>query len=469
MEYETPTPLRTGSATVDPTRTSITILSTTPAVIHSYSKLNTWFTLINSTGFRSISGQSSNGAKRTIIKEPQLTDRHYIERLLALECVPEYGGPPLLFTNWHDKPLWNDCNLLATRWACAGCLRLLPYYHFQYKFLAEVIWRKPMLGTPATKTITSWEPTNTPTGGVATTPPADGGGSIQARYNLIVGDILATPPFVLLGQYRAHGLAYFNGITEFGSNRHYRKCNGCLFKNGVFNDATITSHNGIYGTESFPIISIENHMISSPLDRYFPGILDTMQQGRPFKRFYQGFRKPWTLWMARCPRCDKWQELRAFRIGAGAGEVAGGRPGLEAWEPTMGRLTWDGVILTQEVFEKAYCNACFVAENGRHALAEYLGRWFVFLVEQQPHDVQSELLHEAGKFPRNSGALIDGNKVTAWNWQILDIHFLRCSGQSPWHLSSCFQSLYKDWLDICGENDYAFLDNPNIGSHMQYV
>ncbi|RYC85483.1 hypothetical protein BFJ63_vAg11583 [Fusarium oxysporum f. sp. narcissi] len=213
MEYETPTPLRTGSATVDPTRTSITILSTTPAVIHSYSKLNTWFTLINSTGFRSISGQSSNGAKRTIIKEPQLTDRHYIEHLLALECVPEYGGPPLLFTNWHDKPLWNDCNLLATRWACAGCLRLVPYYHFQYKFLAEVIWRKPMLGTPATKTITSWEPTNTPTGGVATTPPADGGGSIQARYNLIVGDILATPPFVLLGQYRAHGLAYFNGIT----------------------------------------------------------------------------------------------------------------------------------------------------------------------------------------------------------------------------------------------------------------
>jgi len=161
--------------------------------------------------------------------------------------------------------------------------------------------------------------------------------------------------------------------------------------------------------------------------------------------------------------------LRAFRIGAGAGEVAGGRPGLEAWEPTMGRLTWDGVILTQEVFEKAYCNACFVAENGRHALAEYLGRWFVFLVEQQPHDVQSELLHEAGKFPRNCGALIDGNKVTAWNWQILDIHFLRCSGQSPWHLSSCFQSLYKDWLDICGENGHAFLDNPNIGSHMQYV
>ncbi|KAK2136220.1 hypothetical protein NOF04DRAFT_1338378 [Fusarium oxysporum II5] len=311
--------------------------------------------------------------------------------------------------------------------------------------------------------ITSWEPTDTPTGSVATTPPADGGRSIQARYNLIVGDILSTPPFVLFGQYRAHGLAYFDGITfidfrqriietpddirqrlwwnmilmqnrEFGSNRHYRKCNRCLFKNGVFNDATITSHNG-----------------------------------RPFKRFYQGFRKPWTLWMARCPRCEKWQELRAFRIGAGAGEVAEGRPGLEVWEPTMGRLTWDGVILTQEVFEKAYCNACFVAENGRHALAEYLGRWFVFLMEQQPHDVQSELLHEAGKFLRNSGALIDENKVTAWNWQILDIHFLRCSGQSPWHLSSCFQSLYRDWLDICGENGHAFLDNPNIGSHMQYV
>ncbi|KAF4439422.1 hypothetical protein FACUT_4177 [Fusarium acutatum] len=298
-----------------------------------------------------------------------------------------------------------------------------------------------MPGSPATKTITSWEPGLGRIARVVTplTPlPADGGRSIQDRYNLIVGDILATSPFELFHQIRTHNLDHFDGMhsgefygrisqnpddirqrlwwnmismqnSEFGSSRHHRKCNACQFKNRVFKDATIASHSGMYGTERFPIISIENHMITSPLDRYFPGVLDTMQQGRPFKRFYQGFQKPWTLWMARCPRCAKWQELRAFRFGAGAG------PGFQAWEPTKGRLTWDGVILTQEVLDKACCNACFEAENGPDALAEYLGRWFVFLVEQQPNDVQSELLFEAGKFVTNYGAMIDSNKVTAWN------------------------------------------------------
>ncbi|KAF5571519.1 hypothetical protein FPHYL_265 [Fusarium phyllophilum] len=371
----------------------------------------------------------------------EVEERQRIERLLALECIPKHGGSPTLFTNWYDKPAWHQRDRLEARWACTGCMRLRPYYRFQYKFLSEVIWRKPMPGSPRTNVFTSWEPTQR---GVAAqiTPSADGGRSLQDCYQAIVGDIFRYHPAYLLTLYQFHQVGYMAGFTVrdlqqmilfnpqelrrrlrlsliamensgvFGSDRYFRKCIECQFKSDVFNNATIASHNGLYGTEKFPIISIENHLISSPLDRYFPGILESLQQGRPRGRFYNGYPKLWPVWMARCPRCAKWKELSVFRIGAGAGGLPGRE--LESWEPAVGRLTWDGVILTQDVFEKARCNECFMKQNGRIALADYLGRWFQFLVEQQPDDVQSELLEAVQTFMA-SGVLLNHPQATAWS------------------------------------------------------
>ncbi|EWG36105.1 hypothetical protein FVEG_14620 [Fusarium verticillioides 7600] len=45
------------------------------------------------------------------------------------------------------------------------------------------------------------------------------------------------------------------------------------------------------------------------------------------------------------------------------------------------------IRLTQEIFDKACCNACFIEENGRSTLADYLFHWFAFLVGLQPNDV----------------------------------------------------------------------------------
>lgn len=429
--------------------------------------------------------------------------QQFIERLLALECLPGHGGSLLPFTKCHGRPLWSDPGVLKTqtrpRWACTGCKRLLPYYHFQYKFLAEVIWQKPPTATPAIRTITSWEPGLGRIARAVTplTPlPADGGRSIQDRYNLIVGDILAISPNELFNQIRNHNLDSFEGMhygdflrlityspenirnlflwnlvsmrSSFGSSRHHRKCNACQYESHVFNNATIASHDGMFGTERFPIISIEIHMIISPLDRYFPGVLDTMQQGRPSKRFYQGVQHPWTLWMARCPRCTKWQELRAFRIGAGAGYW------FQAWEPTMGQLTWDGVILTQEIFDKACCNACFMDQNGRSALAEHLCRWFVFLLEQQPEDVQSELRSEAGRFTTKYGEMTSPKRVHDLNQKILDFDCLRSLGESPWHLSPRLQLLLKDLFRMFGRAGDKFVSEKQslqqtLQQHEEYL
>ncbi|KAF5984987.1 cyclin-like f-box [Fusarium coicis] len=120
---------------------------------------------------------------RNIIR-PQ--KQQYIEHLLALECRARYGGPSLPFIDLAGRILWIGSALLATRsrWACAGCVRLLPYYHFQNKFLAEVIWRKPMPGSPAANIITSWEPV--PAMVATLTPlPADGGRHIQNTFGFV--------------------------------------------------------------------------------------------------------------------------------------------------------------------------------------------------------------------------------------------------------------------------------------------
>ncbi|SCO28490.1 uncharacterized protein FFNC_00363 [Fusarium fujikuroi] len=348
-----------------------------------------------------ISLRQTNLHFRSII-EPQR--QQSIERLLALECLPRYGGSLLPFTKCPGKALWSDPDLLATqtrsRWACTGCKRLLPYYHFQYKFLAEVIWRKPPPGSPATKIITSWEPGLGRIARVVTplTPlPADGGRSIQDRYNLIVGDILAISPNELFNQIRNHNLNHFEGMhygdflgritynpnnirelllwnlismqnSEFGSSRHHRKCNACQFKNHVFNNATIASHNGMF-----------------------------------------------------------------------------------------------------EIFDKACCNACFMEQNGQSALAEYLCRWFVFLVKQQPEDVQSELLSEASRFMTNYGAIIHPTAFQDWNQTCLEIDSSRSQGESPWHLSPRSQLLFKHWFRIFGLAADAFPDDPRGQFHKQRV
>ncbi|KAF5563837.1 hypothetical protein FNAPI_2447 [Fusarium napiforme] len=241
----------------------------------------------------------------------QLQKQQHIERLLVLECRVTNGGPPLpFFYILYDRPVWSGDAHLATRsrWACAGCVQLLPYHHFQNKFLAEVIWRKPRPGSPAANIITSWEPV--PASVATPTPlPADGGRSIQDAWGFLDEGFW--------------GLLLDQEVSDArGTSRHHRKCNECLFRDGFFNSTTIASNHDMFGTERFPIISIEDRFIRSSVDRYFPGILDNMQQGRPpVLSFREGIRA--TLWMARCPRCAKWQELRAFRFG-GNGSVPRG-------------------------------------------------------------------------------------------------------------------------------------------------
>ena len=97
---------------------------------------------------------------RSIIQPAQ---KHFAERLLALEIEPEHGGPGLTYfarenrldPDWNEE-IWNDMC-----WACTHCLRLLPHVAFDNHSILRLKNRKPKPGSPAAKrssSVTTWEP-----------------------------------------------------------------------------------------------------------------------------------------------------------------------------------------------------------------------------------------------------------------------------------------------------------------------
>lgn len=99
---------------------------------------------------------------RRIIR-PTLRRRHFVERLLELECTEEHGGPPFVFCSRNSKmdPEPSSTDLDAMRWACTGCLLLLPRQRFEHQSLTRLYKRKPIPGSSASVMRSTWEPCRT--------------------------------------------------------------------------------------------------------------------------------------------------------------------------------------------------------------------------------------------------------------------------------------------------------------------
>src|ERR1051326_5609099 len=81
-----------------------------------------------------ISLSQTCGYFRTVIKPDR---HHFVQRLLALELVPEYGGPipnimpaPPFSATVIEPPLGDIQAWKFMRYACVGCLKLLPPARF---------------------------------------------------------------------------------------------------------------------------------------------------------------------------------------------------------------------------------------------------------------------------------------------------------------------------------------------------
>lgn len=342
--------------------------------------------------------------------------RLLVDRLLALETILDHGGESPLFNpcenSLHPGP--NDPEWSSIRWACTDCLRLLSDADFDDHSIITLAYRKPTAVSSVHELPpTTWEPE----GANRLRRRAEGKGALlsdkklRQRYLICVtagsGTALqnVVPMFNRLDVLQDCGMEGFQGLTEeefrgmslqekteifrrnaqsienerAGYRRRLRACNECRYQRRKIQP----QFPGYGGTARMPIVPSRQNMFGTVLDRWFPGFSDGLGNKRPggnpvpFRVYRVDPREqPLSTYMARCPQCERWRELREFRIG-----------GIDShWKPAMATadedasVLWDGRVITESLLDKASCNACFAAANGREELSRVLLQWINELI-----------------------------------------------------------------------------------------
>ncbi|CAH0023413.1 unnamed protein product [Clonostachys rhizophaga] len=363
--------------------------------------------------------QASHGF-RAIIKPSR---EEFVDRLLALECTEEYGGAETfihrrvwrpsnnlpIHYNLERYPSIDDTRWETQRFACSGCLKLLPHYQFDNRSIQHEDYRKPMFGTPSAKTPTTWRPSlrgkdrkqisgrlkraqrkelrlvesELPEGHPVLLQYTAAFKALKLDFKRELNSrrVRGVDEYVINGHGRPVTTANPRTVTKMlteisrrGQKRRNRRCNECLFQKGQYRAPSTI------GDVRTPIMKRSRLVrCGSALRRYFPGYSEIY--GRPcppiptlrmpsFVRFVR-FQELWNLCMIRCPGCEVWQEMRAFRL-SGSLLGCGFDTTADAWE---GMIDWDATIMEQESLGESVCNRCFVNKNGRDQLKQVLFRW----------------------------------------------------------------------------------------------
>ncbi|KAJ7924063.1 hypothetical protein B0H13DRAFT_1979025 [Mycena leptocephala] len=290
--------------------------------------------LVDPIGLISLS--QSSRAFRALIQPSQ---NDFVQRLLALELDPALGGTVRFRSRDNNlSPPWDDAEAWkAIRFACVGCMKLLPHTRFSNQNLLQL-----------------------PVGGWG----REGRGlRLQERMRREKEDRAAVR-FELERSSEADVVDDPDAWAEAvlgGVHRTRRRCNECRFRQGEF--ARPTRANA--GTAAVPVLTSRRLEFTCALDRYFPGLLPRMPlEMRPllFRVYKDNVRTElFTLYHARCPGCAVWQELGAFRL--------------------QGR----------DVFATLLCNRCLLARHGRARLAEELAAFAVTFLDAESARTQYQL------------------------------------------------------------------------------
>lgn len=357
---------------------------------------------------------SLSQANRHLRQLIQPTKRHFIERLLVLECLEAHGGPYLdvRLRNFSLHPSASD-ELKDMRWACAGCLKLRSHRHFNNKALYRLRYKKPTPKTNSAESLalTSWVASMR---GVKSAQKHRFSAQPEERslrrhrglYSGSYTDETIEKWYHWLrrnGVERVEGwdlqdmdLDDFRGIARYwgrmpslqeyhkylddsrnhGFARLKRLCNECLFQDGRLQRIK----NGRAGLALTPMQPSRRVYYYSALDRWLPGFSDGLDHKRPLVRIPRllesgpvPFSEPWTLYMVRCAGCEQWKELRTFRL-----SVCGAR-----WSPTKTRAALNRHTQGSVQLDGARCHACFAKENGTERFGEELMRWISEVIDEQ--------------------------------------------------------------------------------------
>ncbi|CAG9946814.1 unnamed protein product [Clonostachys rosea f. rosea IK726] len=307
----------------------------------------------------------------------QPTKRHFIERLLVLECLEAHGGPYLDVRqrNFSLHPSTSD-ELKDMRWACAGCLKLRSHRHFNNKALYRLRYKKPTPNTSSAESLalTSWVALmrgvkSAQKHRFSAQPDERSLRRYRGLYSGSYTDETLEEWYHWLrrnGIEKVEGWATqdmdlddFRGIARYwgrmprleeyhkylddsrnhGFARLKRLCNECLFQTGRLQRIK----NGRAGLALTPVQPSRRVHYYSILDRWLPGFSDALDHKRPLVRIPRllergpvPFSEPWTLYM-------------------------------------RGSMQLDG----------ARCHACFAKENGTGKLGEELVRWVGEVIDEQ--------------------------------------------------------------------------------------
>ncbi|KAL3444609.1 hypothetical protein BJX65DRAFT_170578 [Aspergillus insuetus] len=203
-------------------------------------------------------------------------------------------------------------------------------------------------------------------------------------------------------------------LLRAGRNRHQRRCIDCRLRRNEFNDPNRGSgggglgHGDRIGSGDITILPGRQRTLDSSIDRYFPGVCDLLEHKRPAGiRSHLEFRigrtdayeASWTMYRLRCPCCEIWKEIRAFRFGAA----------YPMWRPSSvdGKnyvyMTWDKRDVTRADLR---CNHCFAeVSGGCEALGQQLVRWLESHLDNELRIVQATLAYVFGMASQNAGSL----------------------------------------------------------------
>ena len=243
---------------------------------------------------------SQTNARLRALIDPQAG--HFVERLLALETHPQYGGPLLSFRARDNRltPEYSKSRWSPMRWACCRCMRLLPHTSFDNHAILQLAYRKPLADSPSVpRPLTSWEPTPARSWKRDNEDERDDRapktGLGRLRYHLCItrgagpdgGNSMSSAE--RLEQYVICGMTEFENMTleEFvnlddsermrifdanarvieiercGSKRKLRRCLECRYQRGQL---TLPLNRG-RGSDNFPIVPSRSVNFDMKLDR----------------------------------------------------------------------------------------------------------------------------------------------------------------------------------------------------------
>ncbi|KAK3402377.1 hypothetical protein B0T20DRAFT_459310 [Sordaria brevicollis] len=321
----------------------------------------------------------------------QPTRANLLQRLLALELLPEYGGivPIIRGRDNQITPPVDSQAWLSNKYACGGCLQLLPHTMFDNHQILKLDLRKPPPGSREANRLAEWWYLNDRKDDVRAR-------IIQHRIFTRASQQLESladvrqrhheathpdddMPHQGINQFLAGGeeaeilaahdrVAYEAELQICGLRRFNRRCNECRFLRGDWRhlDGNL---NPVAGLPALPVATGRKLPFYNVFDRCFPTFFSPVppsEVGRRFTQFGNQWNKAYTWMMCtvRCRGCSRWQDASQFRLPVEAYKteafLARELRQYLVRDPVLGEL------------REPRCNRCFLAKHGVDAFRRHL-------------------------------------------------------------------------------------------------